>query len=71
MVTQSRQIKNNAVAVASLATYNPGLITQVTTADTGSKDYFTVFLINTTSSNITITSAELNIAFVQSVPTIF
>ena len=51
-------------AVASITNlYKPGLILQVTPGTTGSQDYFCVQAINTTASSITITSADVKVAF--------
>ncbi len=54
----------DTIATASISNlYRPGLLLQVTPATTGSKEYFTVLAVNTTGSSITITSAELKVAF--------
>jgi len=54
----------DTIATASITNlYRPGLLLQVTPATTGSKEYFTVLAVNTTGSSITITSAELKVAF--------
>lgn len=51
-------------ATASITNlYNAGLLLRVTPATTGSKDYFCVVATNTTGSPITITSAEVKVAF--------
>lgn len=57
---------DDTVATASITNlYNPGLLLQVTPSTTGSKDYFCVIAVNTTASPITITSAQLKVAFIR------
>lgn len=59
-------LEGDTIATASITNlYNPGLLLQVTPATTGSKNYFCVIAINTTGSPITITNAQLKIAFLR------
>ncbi|NBS68017.1 hypothetical protein EBT31_03765 [bacterium] len=58
--------EGDTVATASITNlYNPGLLLQVTPATTGDKNYFNVRAVNTTASPITITSAQLKVAFIR------
>ena len=58
--------ESDTIAIASITNlYNPGLLLQVTPATTGDKNYFNVRAINTTASPVTITSAQLKVAFIR------
>ena len=52
----------------SVQAYHPGLLVQVTPATTGSTDYYCVRLVNTTASNITLSSVQINWTIFRAIP---
>jgi hypothetical protein len=61
-------IMSDAAGFGSVQAYHPGLLVQVTPGTTGSTDYYCVRLVNTTTSNITITSAQVNWTILRAIP---
>lgn len=53
-------IMGDGCGFGSVAGYYPGLLVEITPAQTGNTNYYCVRLVNTTASNITLSSVQIN-----------